>query len=62
MAKERFRLFKETDVSKQKIIAMAGHEERIIAFRKDLCKAGNILLKFKKEMRAKVQKNLSYLF
>ena len=44
MANEIRRLFIETDVKTEKIIAMAGHEEGIIAFGKTLDEAGEILL------------------
>ena len=46
MSKEIIRLFKETDVSKQKILAMAGHKEGVICFGKDLKEAYDILLKY----------------
>lgn len=46
MAQEVFRLFKETNVKKEKIIVMAGHDEGIIAFGKDLDEAGSVLLNF----------------
>lgn len=46
MANEIFRLFKETLVSQDKIIVMAGHDEGIIVFGKDLDEAGTILLDF----------------
>lgn len=46
MANEIFRLFQETKVKEEKIIVMAGHEEGIISFGKDLEEAGNILLNF----------------
>jgi len=46
MANEIFRLFKETDVKQQKIIVMAGHDEGIISFGKNLEEAGEILLNF----------------
>jgi hypothetical protein len=45
MANEIKRLFKESDVLNQKVISMAGHEEGLIGFGKDLNEAGNILLK-----------------
>jgi ribulose-5-phosphate 4-epimerase/fuculose-1-phosphate aldolase len=45
MANEIRRLFIETDVKTEKIIAMAGHEEGIIAFGKTLDEAGEIILK-----------------
>lgn len=44
MAKEMGRLFKETDLNKQKIVVMGGHEEGIISFGKDLEEAGLILM------------------
>jgi methylthioribose-1-phosphate isomerase len=44
MANEIKRLFKETNVSDEKIIVMAGHEEGIISFGNDLNEAGEILL------------------
>ncbi|MBN2892716.1 MAG: class II aldolase/adducin family protein [Bacteroidales bacterium] len=46
MADEIIRLFKETDVEQQKIICMAGHEEGIIIFGKNLDEAAENLLKF----------------
>lgn len=46
MANEVFRLFKETNVDKEKIIIMAGHDEGIIAFGKNLDEAGAVLLNF----------------
>lgn len=46
MAKEVFRLFQETNVKEEKIIVMAGHDEGIIAFGKDLDEAGSVLLNF----------------
>ncbi len=45
MANEIKRLFRETNVSEEKIIVMAGHEEGIISFGKDLYEAGEILLR-----------------
>lgn len=45
MAKEIIRLFDETNLNDQKILVMAGHEEGVISFGKDLNEAGNILLK-----------------
>jgi ribulose-5-phosphate 4-epimerase/fuculose-1-phosphate aldolase len=44
MAAEVLRLFTETNLSGHKIFAMAGHEEGIISFGKDLDEAGEILL------------------
>lgn len=46
MAWEIGRLFSETDVKESRIIAMAGHEEGIITFGKDLDEAGDVLLRF----------------
>ncbi|NQU99038.1 class II aldolase/adducin family protein [Candidatus Woesearchaeota archaeon] len=46
MANEIIRLFRETDVKDKKILAMAGHEEGIITFGKDLTEAGNIMLEY----------------
>ena len=46
MAKEVFRLFKETKVKEEKIMVMAGHDEGIIVFGSDLEEAGKILLHF----------------
>lgn len=44
MAKEIFRLFKESNVKQEKIIVMAGHEEGIITFGSSIENAGNLLL------------------
>ena len=44
MAKEIRRLFKETRLADQKIFAMAGHEEGIVSFGKDLNEAGQLIL------------------
>jgi len=44
IAYEIKRLFKETKVCEQKILVMAGHEEGIITFGKDLVEAGEIML------------------
>lgn len=38
------RLFKETDLPKQKLLVMAGHEAGIISFGKDIDEAGTIIL------------------
>lgn len=46
MANEIFRLFKETSVSQDKIIVMAGHDEGIIVFGKDLDEAAETILKY----------------
>jgi len=45
MAKEIIRLFDQTDLKNKKILVMAGHEEGIISFGKNLNEAGNLLLK-----------------
>jgi L-ribulose-5-phosphate 4-epimerase len=46
MAREIFRLFKETDVNEKKILVMGGHKEGIITFGKNLDEAGRILLEY----------------
>jgi ribulose-5-phosphate 4-epimerase/fuculose-1-phosphate aldolase len=46
MASEIKRLFKETSLADDKILVMAGHDEGIIAFGKDLEEAGAIILKY----------------
>ena len=46
MAREIFRLFKETNVKEKKILIMGGHKEGIISFGKDLDEAGNVLLNY----------------
>ncbi|MEL7005624.1 MAG: class II aldolase/adducin family protein [Bacteroidota bacterium] len=46
MAKEIGRLFLQTDVKEKKIVAMAGHEEGIISFGKDLNEACEVLLRY----------------
>jgi L-ribulose-5-phosphate 4-epimerase len=46
MFEDILRLFKETDVKEKKIICMAGHEEGLITFGKDLDEAGNVLLQY----------------
>ena len=43
MADEVQRLFKETNVKKERVFVMAGHEEGIIAFGETLTKAGRVL-------------------
>ena len=43
MAYEIQRLYKETDLAESKIVAMAGHEDGIIAFGKDLEEAAKVL-------------------
>lgn len=44
MAHEINRLYRETDLPRRKLAAMAGHEEGIIAFGHDLDEAGTVLL------------------
>lgn len=44
MAREILRLYRETDLPRRKLAAMAGHEEGIISFGKDLDDAGTVLL------------------
>jgi len=44
MANEIVRLFKETNLASEKIFVMAGHQEGIVSFGKDVNEAGNILL------------------
>ena len=44
MAKEMIRLMDESDLRKQKVLVMAGHQDGIISFGKDLNEAGNLLL------------------
>lgn len=46
MAKEIFRLFKEEDLAREKLMAMAGHEDGIIAFGKDLDEAGALVMEW----------------
>lgn len=46
MAQEIHRLFRETNVKKRKILVMAGHEEGIISFGRNLDEAGKILLEY----------------
>ncbi len=48
MAREIFRLFKETDVSKKKILVMGGHEEGIITFGANLDEAALTLIEITK--------------
>jgi ribulose-5-phosphate 4-epimerase/fuculose-1-phosphate aldolase len=44
MANEIIRLFKETHLSQKKILVMAGHEEGIVCFGKNLNEAGSVIL------------------
>jgi ribulose-5-phosphate 4-epimerase/fuculose-1-phosphate aldolase len=46
MAQEVFRLFQNTDVENKKIFVMAGHEEGIISFGKNLKEAQDILMSY----------------
>jgi ribulose-5-phosphate 4-epimerase/fuculose-1-phosphate aldolase len=44
MAREILRLYRETDLPQRKLAAMAGHEEGVISFGRDLDEAGTVLL------------------
>jgi len=44
MAREIIRLYRETELPDRKLTAMAGHEEGVISFGKDLDEAGSVLL------------------
>jgi hypothetical protein len=44
MAHEILRLYRETDLPRAKLAAMAGHEEGVIAVGLDLDEAGCVLL------------------
>ena len=46
MASEIKRLFEETNLMTEKIMVMAGHDEGIITFGKDLEEAGSVILKY----------------
>ena len=46
MAFEIQRLFKETDLMTKQILVMAGHEEGIISFGKNLEEAGNVIINY----------------
>lgn len=46
MATEMFRLFEQEDLSGQKILVMAGHEDGIVTFGKDLYQAGEVLIRY----------------
>ena len=46
MAAEMFRLFAEENLSQQKILVMAGHEDGLLTFGKDLNEAGEILMQY----------------
>ncbi len=50
MAFEIRRLFRETDVRKQKILVMGGHEEGIVSFGKDLKEAAEVLFRFARDL------------
>lgn len=45
MAEEIIRLLNETNLKNHKILVMAGHEDGIVSFGKDLTEAENVLLK-----------------
>lgn len=45
MAKEMFRLFDEEGLDEAKILVMAGHEDGVISFGRDLDEAGEVLLR-----------------
>ena len=55
MAKEIERLFKETNLFKGKILVMAGHEEGIISFGKNLAEAGKIICDYSAPKRSTVR-------
>lgn len=44
MAQEMFRLFEEEKLGDRKILAMAGHEDGVLSFGRDLEEAGRVLL------------------
>ena len=46
MAREIMRLFKEEELKEKKIIVMAGHEDGVIVFGKDLEEAGKVILSY----------------
>ena len=46
MAEEIVRLFQETDLLEKKILVMAGHEDGIITFGRNLDEAGKVLLSY----------------
>lgn len=52
MAKEVRRLMDQTNLREQKILVMAGHEEGIISFGKDLEEAGSILMEALREYKS----------
>ncbi|MDM8514889.1 class II aldolase/adducin family protein [Desulfobacterales bacterium HSG16] len=45
MTEEVARLFKETDVAEKRIFSMAGHEDGVVSFGRDVIQAGCIMLK-----------------
>lgn len=49
MAKEIKRLFDEEELGEEKLMAMSGHEDGIIAFGKDLDEAAEILLEWEEK-------------
>ncbi len=46
MANEIKRLFKETPISREKIMVMGGHQDGVISFGQDLNEAANVILKW----------------
>ncbi|MGB3512769.1 MAG: class II aldolase/adducin family protein [Microcoleaceae cyanobacterium] len=56
MAKEMFRLFDEENLGDEKILVMAGHEDGIICFGKDLDEASNIVLRATQKSEVRSQK------
>ncbi|MFK7905782.1 MAG: class II aldolase/adducin family protein, partial [Chitinophagales bacterium] len=49
MAYEIQRLYRETDLAESKIVAMAGHEDGIISFGKNLQEAAQVLFGWSKK-------------
>ena len=50
MAKEMFRLFDQENLGGEKILVMAGHEDGVICFGKDLDEAVNILFNLREKL------------
>jgi methylthioribose-1-phosphate isomerase len=50
MTAEISRLYKDTSAAQDKIIVMGGHKEGILTFGKDLDEAGEVLMKYYKEL------------
>lgn len=46
MAEEMFRLFQQQDLTHQKIIVMAGHEDGVLTFGESLAEAGEVLFQY----------------